>query len=57
MQDALKMVDEAGEGKQKAGSRLKRYLDQKTLKEFIYNGKEEDHFLPQIMIMYAILLS
>jgi len=39
MQDALKMVDEVGDGKQKAGSSLKRYLTQKTLIPFIFKGK------------------
>ncbi len=31
MQDALKMVDEMESGKQKSGTRLTRYLAQKTL--------------------------
>lgn len=48
MQDALKMVDEVDEGKQKAGTRLKRYLDQKTLNPFIYKDKNEDHFQPLV---------
>ena len=46
MQDALKMVDEAEENKQKSGTRLTRYLSQKTLKPFIFNDKSEDHFKP-----------
>lgn len=45
MQEALKMVD-ADEGKQTPGTRLARYLDQKTLKPFIFKGKEPDHFTP-----------
>lgn len=48
MQSALKMVDEVEEGKQVAGTRLTRYLNQKTLKEFIFKGKELDHFEPVI---------
>jgi hypothetical protein len=44
MQNALKMVDEAEENKTTAGTRLTRYLNQKSLKEFIFNGKSEDHF-------------
>jgi len=48
MQDALKMVDETKEGKQKAGTRLRRYLDQKSLKPFIYKDKNTDRFLPII---------
>jgi len=48
MQDALKMVDDVEEGKQKAGTRLARYLEQKTLNPFIYNNKEADHFEPII---------
>lgn len=47
MQTALKMVDE-DEGKQTAGTRLTRYLTQKTLKPFIFKGKEVDHFNPII---------
>jgi hypothetical protein len=48
MQNALKMVDEAEEGKQTAGTRLTRYLAQKSLKSFIYKDKTEDHFEPVI---------
>ena len=44
MQIALKMVDDLDDKKQTAGTRLTRYLNQKTLKPFIYNKKEEDHF-------------
>jgi P63C domain len=46
MQRALKMVDEAEEGKQTSGARLQRYLGQKSLKEYIFKGKEEGHFEP-----------
>lgn len=46
MQEALKMVDEVEEGKQKAGTRLQRYLNQKSLEPFIYKGKDMDHFNP-----------
>ena len=42
------MVDEAEEGRQTAGTRLSRYLSQKSLKPFIYKDKEEDHFKPII---------
>ncbi|PCJ27924.1 MAG: hypothetical protein COA97_02565 [Flavobacteriales bacterium] len=40
------MVDD--DGKDTAGTRLTRYLDQKTLKPFIYSGKEMGHFNPII---------
>lgn len=46
MQRALNMVDEAAEGKQNPGTRLNRYLDQKSLNPFIFKGKEVDHFEP-----------
>jgi hypothetical protein len=46
MQDALKMVDESEKGTQKAGTRLTRYLGQKTLKPFIYKDKTLDHYKP-----------
>lgn len=46
MQRAMNMVDEAEEGKQNPGTRLQRYLDQKSLKPFIFKGKTEDHFTP-----------
>ena len=48
MQTALKMVDDAEEGKGTAGTRLTRYLEQKSLKPFIYKGKEADHYEPII---------
>lgn len=48
MQNALRMVDEGDNLSQKAGTRLKRYLDQKTLKSFIYSNREVDHFNPII---------
>ena len=45
MQDALKMVDEPTKnGTQTPGTRLSRYLNQKSLYPFIYNGKDPDHF-------------
>lgn len=47
MQEALKMVDNK-EGKQSAGTRLSRYLGQKSLKPFIFKDKTEDHFAPLI---------
>ena len=46
MQDALNMVDIVPEGKQNVGTRLTRYLDQKSLKPFIFKGKDVDHFKP-----------
>lgn len=46
MQNSLKMVDEAD--KKTAGTRLTRYLTQKTLKEFIFKEKEAGHFAPLI---------
>jgi len=47
MQEALKIVD-VEEGKQTAGTRLNRYLEQKTLEPFIYKGRAQDHFKPII---------
>lgn len=47
MQEALKIVD-VEEGKQTAGTRLNRYLEQKTLEPFIYKGRDQDHFKPII---------
>jgi hypothetical protein len=45
MQDALKMADENGE--QERGPRLRRYLEQKSLEPFIYQGgKDPAHFNP-----------
>lgn len=46
MQEALKMVDEAEDGKQTSGTRLQRYFNQKTLETFIYKDKEQDHYNP-----------
>lgn len=48
MQDALKMVDDVDTGKQKAGTRLQRYLTQKTLIPFIFKDKDTDHYNPII---------
>lgn len=45
MQRALKMVDD-DTSYQVAGTRLLRYLDQKSLKPFIYKEKDEDHYNP-----------
>ncbi len=50
MQEALKMVD-AEDGKQTAGTRLSRYLDQKSLKPFIFKDKPMDHFSPLVCYM------
>lgn len=43
MQEALKMVDD---DKETPGNRLTRYLNQQTLKPFIYSNKTPDHFDP-----------
>lgn len=43
MQEALKMVDDT---KDTSGHRIVRYLNQKTLKPFIYKGKQSGHFDP-----------
>ena len=48
LQEALKMVDETEDGKQTAGTRLNRYLNQKSLNPFIYKDKKLDHFNPII---------
>ncbi|MEN6671346.1 P63C domain-containing protein [Psychrobacter sp. B38] len=45
MQRALKMVDEES-NYQVAGTRLQRYLDQKSLRPFIYNEKSENYYDP-----------
>lgn len=47
VQEALKMVD-IEEGKRTAGTRLTRYLNQKTLNPFISKYLESDHFQPII---------
>lgn len=46
MQKVLNMVDDVEDGKQTAGTRLRRYLDQKSLQPFIYKDKRQDHFEP-----------
>src|SRR2546429_9119987 len=48
MQEALKMVDKAEEGKETPGNRLDRYLNQPSLKSFLYKGKKADHYDPII---------
>lgn len=49
MQRALSMVDEVKEGdSQTSGARLQRYLNQKSLKPFIYKGKGEGHYNPVV---------
>lgn len=45
MQEALKMVD-TEEGKQTAGTRLSRYLNQKSLNPFVSKYLSSDHFRP-----------
>lgn len=47
MQEALNMVEDE-EGKQSAGTRLTRYLNQKTLNPFIFKDKQQDHYNPII---------
>lgn len=46
MQEALKMVEDMDDGKQNSGTRLQRYLTQKSLEPFIYKDKAQDHFNP-----------
>ncbi|SEI85999.1 P63C domain-containing protein [Dyadobacter sp. SG02] len=48
MQHALKMVDDLDDTKQISGARLSRYLNQKSLKPFIFNNKDVGHFEPII---------
>ena len=45
MQEALMMVDKT-DGRQTAGNRLDRYLNQKSLETFLYQGKIADHYKP-----------
>ncbi|CAK6613803.1 TPA: P63C domain-containing protein [Providencia stuartii] len=45
MQRALKLVDD-DKTYQVAGTRLQRYLNQKSLIPFLYKDKSEDHFAP-----------
>lgn len=45
LQDALKLVDDAPHA-QKAGSRLPRLFNNKSLQPFLYNGLEQDHYKP-----------
>jgi hypothetical protein len=44
----LWVVDETEGSKETAGTRLTRYLTQKSLKPFIYKDKPLDHFKPLI---------
>lgn len=46
MQRVLSMVDDVEDGKTTAGTRLSRYLNQKTLERYIYKGKSMDHYNP-----------
>lgn len=48
MQEALKMVDPVEKGVQRPGTRLTRYLNQKSLKPFIYKEKGQDHYFPLV---------
>ena len=45
MQNALKLQEESDN---KSGTRLARYLSQKTLNPFLYNGKNDGHYDPII---------
>lgn len=47
MQTALKLVDDMPSS-QSAGSRLQRYLTQKSLQPYLYKDKEGDHYKPII---------
>lgn len=47
MQRSLRLVDDDSDT-QSSGARLKRYLDQKSLKPFIFKGKPEGHYDPII---------
>lgn len=46
MQETLKMIDSEDESKLTSGTRLTRYLEQKSLQPFIYKDKEPGHFDP-----------
>lgn len=46
MQEALKMVDESDGEARQSGTRLARYLSQKTLSAYLWSGKEVGHFDP-----------
>jgi hypothetical protein len=48
MQDALKMTDE--DDRQKSGTRLGRYLSQKSLQPFVYREKKPGHYDPIVMM-------
>lgn len=47
MQTALKLVDEIPSS-QSTGSRLQRYLTQKTLQPYLYKDKDDNHYTPII---------
>jgi len=46
MESALKMVDELPDGQRNFGTRIDRYLAQKSLEPFIYREKERHHYDP-----------
>jgi hypothetical protein len=46
MQEALKMVDSDENSKPTSGSRLNRYLEQKSLQPYIYKENKAGHFEP-----------
>jgi len=48
MQRALNMVNTDEKSKPTSGTRLIRHLNQKSLKPFIYKGKDEGHFSPVV---------
>ena len=47
MQEALNMLDDT-DYKTSSGSRLSRYLDQKSLAPFIYKDRDREHFEPLV---------
>lgn len=50
MQNALKLQEDTDN---KSGTRLARYLGQKSLEPFIYKGKMVDHFEPIICYHFS----
>ncbi|NUE67603.1 P63C domain-containing protein [Snodgrassella sp. ESL0253] len=46
MQESLKMVEKVEDGKQNSGTRLQRYLTQKSLEPFIHKDKPKNYFDP-----------
>ena len=48
LQEALKMVDNEEDSKPSSGTRLNRYLEQKSLEPYIYKEKEPGHYNPLV---------